>query len=559
MIEKGIYSEHVACIESCVHMYNMDESILVKLQSIANEIKDYEVRVLFVGRFNSGKSALINALIKRDLLTEEQSPETAIATEIKNGYPERVELKDAKNYCAKICDIEEIKDVNPEKYMNYEYYIKNSILEELSDYTLVDMPGYDSGVKRHNKALSQYIGKGVAFILVVDCENGTLHQSDKDFLKELKLYNNNIFIAINKTDKRVDAKDIIEIISKEAENIFDTAVPIIATSKYDESSSQRILIALSHFDSQTLFQQSFDQKIIDLLFVIKTTLESILSTETRDLSSIENEIKNYEETNKILKDELQTERKRLAKNLQSKAKEAILSDLNIALLLNSTVLASAAKNGNENFTKAVNNCIRPILISSTQKYAEIEYNNFIDTIEFKSVDTATNDAVHNAVKSLEAINGKLKEASGLLLKVTDSSNNIKYKTIVGTLAATTAIVAPWLEIVILFLPEILTLLRGIFGANKEEELREKIESDIVPQIISKMTPEIENLLKTIENEMMEELEAKYIRLLDANNTGLIEAKKIKEDKTKEFDEYYSAIKTNLINVQNQIKGINNRL
>lgn len=56
------------------------------------EVLEYKAKVLFVGSFNAGKSALINSFINRDLLEENIVPETDIATELMYGNSEHVIL-----------------------------------------------------------------------------------------------------------------------------------------------------------------------------------------------------------------------------------------------------------------------------------------------------------------------------------------------------------------------------------------------------------------------------------------------------------------------------------
>ena len=54
------------------------KTLLARIESIRNGI----FQVMFTGCFNSGKSTLINALIRRDALKTGASPETAVITKI---------------------------------------------------------------------------------------------------------------------------------------------------------------------------------------------------------------------------------------------------------------------------------------------------------------------------------------------------------------------------------------------------------------------------------------------------------------------------------------------
>ena len=83
---------------------------LLKLQS-----NDFKLKVILVGSFSAGKSALINAMLKRDLLEEGQRPETSIASELLYSDEEYIEaMKDGK--CEAKFSFEEFGDINTEEY-----------------------------------------------------------------------------------------------------------------------------------------------------------------------------------------------------------------------------------------------------------------------------------------------------------------------------------------------------------------------------------------------------------------------------------------------------------
>ena len=63
-----------------------------------------------------------------------------------------------------------------------------------------------------------------------------------------------------------------------------------------------------------------------------------------------------------------------------------MNDVRNALLMNDNTLASASRGGNAVFSTAVNNIIRPILVTSTNKYMEDSFNDFMNMLEATDVE-----------------------------------------------------------------------------------------------------------------------------------------------------------------------------
>ena len=183
MINKQKNDERVELLRKIGDKYQLSD-IGTNVDDFKKTNAEYHAHILMVGGFSAGKSALLNKYIGKSVLNESQSPETAFASELKFSENERVlaVLKDG--------NIEEVVDVNSlssesEKISNLVYYVDSENIKLHADYTMVDTPGFDSGLERHNQALMQYIGKGTAYILVVDCEKGTVSESALNFLNEI--------------------------------------------------------------------------------------------------------------------------------------------------------------------------------------------------------------------------------------------------------------------------------------------------------------------------------------------------------------------------------------
>lgn len=158
---------------------------------LSEELRDhFEIKLLVVGHFSAGKSALLNALLQRPaFLKEAQQPQTALATELVYDTTEQAFAYRKDGSCE---ELQAGKEYLPEEYSHLEYHVNAPALARIADYTIVDTPGFDSGIEAHAQALSNYIGVGSAYLVVVDQEKGGLDETTLQFIREISHYSNQI-------------------------------------------------------------------------------------------------------------------------------------------------------------------------------------------------------------------------------------------------------------------------------------------------------------------------------------------------------------------------------
>ena len=134
--------------------YGIDTDGISRLQTVIYEAK---VCTPIIGKFSSGKSALVNTVLgySRKILKEDITPETAI--------PAELVYTDSEDIITIIRNDGAYKQLSVDDYRKYEadantvksarIQLKNSFLEEIPDVMIVDMPGFESGFEIHNKAI----------------------------------------------------------------------------------------------------------------------------------------------------------------------------------------------------------------------------------------------------------------------------------------------------------------------------------------------------------------------------------------------------------------------
>jgi hypothetical protein len=90
------------------------------------------------------------------------------------------------------------------------------------------------------------------------------------------------------------------------------------------------------------------------------------------------------------------------------------------------------------------------------------------------------------------------------------------------LAIATAIIAPWLELLIFFAPDIIKLF-----INQDKRIREQLEERVLPDIMEKLQPEIIRALEGVNEQFMGQLQQSVLSRKQEIVASLTQAKQDK--------------------------------
>ncbi len=176
--------------------------------SLREEITEAKVCTPVIGKFSSGKSALVNTLLgyTKRILREDITPETAIPAEILyTDSEDRVTIIRTDGTDQVLC-VEDYRkqeaDATNEKCVRIQ--LRNHFLQEIPDVMLVDMPGFESGFEIHNQAIDNYLPHSLAYIITFPADDMILRSSVGNILKELCLHDMPLCVVITKYDKKND-------------------------------------------------------------------------------------------------------------------------------------------------------------------------------------------------------------------------------------------------------------------------------------------------------------------------------------------------------------------
>ena len=355
------------------------------------EIPGFRITAPLVGGFSTGKSSLINAVIGEKLLSTKITPETSVPTEITFGKDTAELIKnDGTSRTVPLSEFN--KDaLSADEYSLVRINTSNEFFAKIPSVKLVDMPGFDSGISVHDRAIDDYLPRSLAYIIAVSADEGTLRESILTFLNELKIYDVPVYAVITKSDKTTP-----EELSATKQHIEDTikrflkkevhAAVTSSRSKYlDVEGFQKILLELQE-QSSNIADSYFTARLNAVCSEIEKYLSGRLSQSDLSLEDIrlkkeqlENQLRELEQGFAQRKDKLAQQIRDCAAAVHDK----VSSDLHMSSdSLESTLLSGGDVSGR------VNSIVRTSIAEITRTRLEPIIQKYI-----KDVSCMINSAV----------------------------------------------------------------------------------------------------------------------------------------------------------------------
>ena len=203
----------------------------------------------------------------------------------------------------------------------------------------------------------------------------------------------------------------------------------------------------------------------------------------------------------------------------------------------------AYRGNNDLLCQTISDIVRNSLISETQyaisdigKEIILNFKQNIMDLKYENINLNIIDKISTTIgNQLEGTNNWIKN-----IEAPKFSNKNLYRSVSTILAVTTSIIAPLLEIVIIFLPDILSV---VFKKSKEKEQKEKIKSElignIIPSLKLKIKGELKPLIKEETDKLIIEIGNKFEDELKEKTEIL---NKTQEEKLKNIEEVNKSLK-----------------
>ena len=511
-----------------------------------NIINNTKFLIPIVGDFSAGKSTLLNHFIGKDILKTNELPETAVATEL---YYSEKEYNIAVD---KNGNEIEIYDLSKENVKNYSYikrYINSENLKKISPIILVDMPGFDSPSENHNKSIISYLNKGIYYIVLSSMEEGEITKSLITQIKNIINFNKDFSIFITKTE--FYGKEDIELTKDKMKKTLKS----ISINKNIETISIKDINIFDSFinklNIENIFSNIYLEPIKDTIYDLKSSINIKISALKKDKKSNEYVIRELEEAiNKIERKKAELIEDEKNKSYENEVNK-ILKEISKELDNNIDYIVNLALEGNSiKLQKELSNIIQPILIEKTN---DVLNNINLDigaeiSKDIKSLDEVlANYNIPNFIKKIEMNLDKYKDNIKIPKIVADDDTKNKYKLITSTLAILTNVVNPLIEILIVFLPEILNLCFGIIQEkNYKENVKEKIIDDLT-RIKRELKIEITKIIKENNKVSIENLSSSFYEELRRKKEEIEEVEK-QINKNGNIDKIISKLQSNIYKI-----------
>jgi len=488
-------------IQNLYEKYQLDSN---KFQELTKNSQNFKVRIPLIGAFSAGKSSLINALLAQRLLAVEIDPASNLATEISFAETDQI-LGFKDNQFVKELSFEQLKsqdfdDLGANGHV--EVKLNNPLLQSLPHLCLADLPGLDSKSEAHSQAIHHYLGRSLAYCIMVSSEAGTLKESIKNFLAELALHQAPVLVIISKSDKR-SAEDI-EAIKQQVKQQVKAILPpdnylnVVAASR---KNFDTVIAALQELEqrSEQRFKETVVNQSIDTIATLQQHIEVLNNQDNLDLESL-----------KLKRTEMQEEMQHFQQKLKQEHQQ-INSRFN-------DVLSQITQHIRSRLTGETDSFANSVLHQGSDIQQQITYSVRIGMTEgmeryFKPL----------VEKYLHRIESELPEQ----LKINqnfnfEASDNDGLNTTILTGAATLLPIVlrsfPYAAVII---PIITTILGKFISdsqkeqqrAEQREQARSYVQATLIPQVMAQVELNLRQILtaqlQQVEQNVQQQIDEKY--------------------------------------------------
>lgn len=478
-------------------------------ETLKDKVLRTELLLPVIGAFSAGKSTLLNNLLERPVLPVGIAPETELATELRYSSDSYL-LAILHDGTEERLPIESLAEINKlsSRYSRLRMYLDSEALKKIAPLVLVDMPGYGSSLENHNKAIAFYLPRGVHFIVVTSIEDGNITQSMMRGLDEVKTYNSDFTFLLSKCNLRGQEQvdEVRSYIDDQLNTYFGESHRVIPVG---DEHSHPLAAALDIIDPEQLFSKLFldtlkDQHLdllgqINLAGRVLKQGESETTQAKRDLEKALNQLL-------AEKEDAEAEiRNRYSRRLLDRCLKGVENDLNDALD-ELSVLAANPNNPN-GLSNAISEIIRSSLGANIKHEVHAISTSMIDQLatSLSAVSTGQPSGIlalepnwlgnvtDRVTQSLERTTEVLSTWSEALSTRKDKgrTSDYLYKGVSTGLAVTTTVINPALELVIIFLPDII---RFFAGANAREKVRDRLLGEVFPGIKAELRGKLPTIL-----------------------------------------------------------------
>lgn len=484
-IQNESYIKALRCIYHLQEKYDLlHEDFKI---TVAN-LEDFRVITPVVGKFSTGKSSLLNSLLGKNQLNKfylgvDLTPETAVPTEITYGATEKIFIVDNEGHRREISLNEYLNEkFSTDKISKIQLVLDNAFLKSISNVKIVDMPGFDSGVELHNRAIDEYLPESHAYILTFAATEPVIPESIANFLRELKIYKMSVYIVITKSRSvtELQLKECVENIRRNAADYIDLKdIEICCTNakgKFVEIEPFAKVLQKIESESHSIFTEKVNATIQVEAERLANYLRSVIRQTDLTPSELEAKKEEYRQNLEKLKAQLIKTKQEFAAQMES-CINSVLYKITESLYNSASGLEIDLMN-HADINSKVNSIVREAITSSLQREFAPKFRRYVEKINsYIHLDINSNFNLHIEDRNF-AVDAAIQTAiTGTVKKVIPK--------VLGALGLTVS--AP--------IAALIGIATGLFFSSKREEsrineqrmqVRRKVHNEIIPQITAQV-------------------------------------------------------------------------
>lgn len=474
-LKESIINQHIPQLTELYQRYDINSD---KIERFSKEAENFTVRLPLVGAFSSGKTTLINALLNEKLFAVEVNPETALPVEISYaptaqfiGFTSKGQ---SHKMSAQAVAKQQFDSLLPDGWLEAKLPAKN--LQSISELTLVDMPGWDSGIDQHSKAIDAYLGRSLAYCLVVSADEGNLRDSLRNFVQELSIHKMPALVVITKADKKPqeDIDSVKDQIEKEVTKVLGQPPLGVVQVSGRKNQIQGFLDLLQSLQSKASerFSSAIVMPILGDLSGLEKRLHMLLNQENLNEEQLQVQRKDLEREMQEFKRRVELETQKIDEQLAPSARN-IINDIKNSLLSQVETLASQAIGGDD-LKGTIGTTVRLALAEGIEREFAPKIRAYFSKIEKELPNTLT-------------INTNLDFESN----ANNRSNDIKIDAsgILQTISTLLPLILTKFGPIGILVSGVVSVLFSFFGGSNKDEPEDKTEH-AKNQIITKMIPQV---------------------------------------------------------------------
>ena len=513
-----------------------------KTGALKDAVQNMPLLVPVVGEFSAGKSSLLNRLMGKDLLAVAMNPETAIPAELyysETEYDEgvRAEQSRSEQSTDRLTNLSDAAG----KYVCVKRHVNSPFLRDIEPIVLVDMPGFDSPLDAHNKAIFNYLDRGIHYAVLIPADAGTVTKSMVRQIENIISFNKTCTFFLSRTDLR--SPEELEQVKSELESelsvITGEPVTVQCMGRDDVSLFGNFVHSLN---IDELFGNQFKGSVLDECYSTKSSLNTSIAAFKADAEKNRQAVSELESAIRKIEDKKQKLIERARKDTFSDEADTIANEVGSALNEELDNLVSVTMSGgSQALQEEMNSIIQTAVVSKTQDVMEkisVRFGNEL-TGEIEGLDSLLSEYSAGGVigkfqQSAQTMFDSTKNAIDSYLNERKSNTDASalYKTITGVLAASTSFLKPIVEVLIILLPDILN---AIFSSIREKRQEERIRECITGQI-----PHIKRLVRSKVVEILQQNSSETITAICQKLDGELQQKKQEIEKVQKVGEENAA-------------------